>query len=172
LSPDERGNIEVMLATKAVYDDTIALDTARANLGIFDEVDFSPASFIQEDISDLLKKEKGSLSSRLGLFGLLLLYLFAEILIAYFRKVQVQESPDRGPPLRQELDMQPPALGFLGTTAFYALARRLRRRREGSHRRKPDIPKTLKATVAKAGMPELIWRFFSQPSQYLLLIET
>ena len=168
----ERGRINVRLAIEAIYLDTTVFDTAEIFPTNFDEINFSPASFVKEDISDLVKEQKGSLWSRLGLFGLLLLYFLAEAIIAYFRKVQLQESPDRGPPLRQALDMQSPPLGFLHSTAFYALARRLRRRREGSHRRKPDIPRTLRATIAKAGMPELMWRFFSQPSQYLLLIES
>ena len=86
-------------------------------------------------------------------------------------KIQLDESPERGPPLRQVLNLISPSLGLFHARPFYLLTRYLRQRRTGEIRPEPDVPKSIRGTLEAGGLPFLEWSTSSLPSQYLILIE-
>ena len=103
--------------------------------------------------------------------GLLLLYLLLELYLAWRRKVAIDDSQKRGPPLRQALELDPLHMDFFHTREFADLVRLLRRRRRGTATQEPDVEASVQQTAQAGGLPSLHFSQESIASQYLILIE-
>jgi formylglycine-generating enzyme required for sulfatase activity len=173
LSPRPTDTLEVRLRIRGQWRDTSTVDSIRKTIYPFEppELPSLRTQVLDVSLADLLKKE----APRPWLFWLMLSvvlgYLILEGIQAWQRKVVLDEAPLRGPPFRQALDLEPPPLDLFHTRDFYELARRLRRRRSGAQRKKPDVPKSIRRSAEAGGFPELAWQIRSQPSQYLVLVE-
>lgn len=127
-------------------------------------------------IQDPRKTEQAVFSKRaLILFVLLMLLLFALVEAVVFlrrrRRLAGDEeditSSREGPFTLSFPDQNALVVPDAG---MYALAKTLRRRREGS-RLRLDIPATIRASIRNGGFLQLHYNLTSRPSEYLVLIE-
>lgn len=165
--------IRAKLIVTARWRDTTVVDSAEREIYPFEPPELPSLRdyLLDADLSDLVKDEPQTQWLFWVWVALSLSYLIYELIAAWRRKVALDEAPQRGPPLRQPLELEAPPLDFFHTKGFAQVARQLRRRRSGEQRRRPDLPRSIRRSAEAGGFPEIAWEYRTQPSQYLLLIE-
>ena len=157
----------------AVYRDTIQQTTfVEPDTS---EVDINPVpipvlELEEEDISDLLKDARSPSWPYWLTLLLVLLYGLYETYLRLTRKVVLDSSPERGPPMDVELQVERPDISLFQAESFETTALRLRERQRGEAE-ELDLGKSLEATIDRGGFPILSWRKRLQASQYLFLID-
>lgn len=127
--------------------------------------------FLDEDLSHLIRNREPDFSLLWVLLSFLLCYWIIEVVLAWRRNIALDEAPERGPPFRQPLVVDAPALDAFHSREFYDLVQQLRRRRTGEESPRPDGPASARQTAEAGGFPHLMWKQQSFASQYLLLVE-
>ena len=139
------------------------------------EVDIEPVpipvlDLEEEDISDLLKPQRSPSWPYWVTLLLILLYGLYEAYLRLTRKLVLDSSPERGPPMDIELQVERPDISLFQADSFEATALRLRERQRGEAE-ELDLGKSLEKTIYHGGLPILTWRKRLQASQYLFLID-
>jgi len=85
------------------------------------------------------------------------------------RKLIAEHRPNQKPPYTWSIQLKNPPRVDLGER-FQRLLSQLRRR-EADENWRLDVPRTLRATIAKGGVPQFHYAQQTRPSEYLLLID-
>ncbi|MEL6673145.1 MAG: hypothetical protein AAFR61_13170, partial [Bacteroidota bacterium] len=176
LSYNQQDTISIGLSLTAEWRDTTVQDSQTQTLLTFKKPAFpifrSKSDYYNPNLSHLIiQPETGGYGWIWFWSSLILTYIIYEFSRRWQRKVVLEETPLRSPPLQQPLIVEPPTLDFFQGQSFFQLARSLRRRRSGSQRPLLDLFSSIQKTAEQGGFPELNWKVRSQASQYLLLVE-
>lgn len=97
-------------------------------------------------------------------------YLIYELYRFLTHRLVLNSSAQRGPPMRQELILNPPNVNLFGNEIFESIAQNFRRRRLGDAL-ELNLSETIDETIRLGGMPSISWRRRTQAPQYIFLIE-